>query len=92
MLDIQDYFPLHRQQERGALSHKWKTRYWWCANPWLQPITHIRAYFGEKVALYFAFGSFYTKWLLAPGFIGVVVYVRGGALRACVCVHNPSQQ
>lgn len=66
----QEFFPLHHYEEKQLLSRKW---YRWCSNPWKQPIHHIRAYFGEKVGLYFAFLSHYTKWLLAPSFIGIVV-------------------
>ncbi|TYZ66889.1 hypothetical protein PybrP1_000847 [[Pythium] brassicae (nom. inval.)] len=28
-----------------------------------QPLVHVRNYFGEEIALYFAYTSFYTQWL-----------------------------
>ncbi|KAJ8611164.1 hypothetical protein CTAYLR_003599 [Chrysophaeum taylorii] len=38
--------------------------------PWAQPLVEIRAYFGEKIALYFAWVGFYGYSLLIPAIAG----------------------
>eukprot|EP00835_Amoeboradix_gromovi_P001238 NODE_53_length_26956_cov_0.387348.p4 type:complete len:536 gc:universal NODE_53_length_26956_cov_0.387348:783-2390(+) len=38
----------------------------------VQPYNHIRDYFGEQIALYFAFMGFYMKWLLFPVLFGLI--------------------
>nr|XP_028597214.1 anoctamin-7-like isoform X2 [Podarcis muralis] len=42
-----------------------------------QPLDHIREYFGEKVAIYFAWLGFYTAWLLPAATVGTLVFVAG---------------
>ncbi|KAM5228660.1 anoctamin-7 [Ctenodactylus gundi] len=42
-----------------------------------QPLDHVRRYFGEKVALYFAWLGFYTGWLLPAAVVGTVVFLVG---------------
>ncbi|OMJ84572.1 hypothetical protein SteCoe_14312 [Stentor coeruleus] len=39
------------------------------------PINKIRNYFGEKIGLYFAFISYFSKVLCIPSFTGIVVFV-----------------
>ncbi|XP_076002640.1 anoctamin-7 [Genypterus blacodes] len=53
--------------------------YWaqWSCWKCYQPLDHIREYFGEKIALYFAWLGFYTAWLLPASLIGTVVFVFG---------------
>jgi len=70
---IEEYFPLHHPLERRRLKKDW---YVWFNKPWFVPLHRVRAYFGEKVAMYFSFLGHYTQWLLAPSFIGVIVYVH----------------
>ena len=41
--------------------------------PFSQPLANIREYFGEKIALYFAWIGFYTVYLLFPAVLGVVM-------------------
>lgn len=43
----------------------------------MQPLDEIRDYFGEKVALYFAFIGFYTNWLIPFSLIGLFVMFYG---------------
>ncbi|XP_050452769.1 anoctamin-4 isoform X3 [Cataglyphis hispanica] len=42
-----------------------------------QPLWLIRRYFGEKVALYFAWLGFYTKCLYAPAVVGLLCFFYG---------------
>ncbi|XP_073866873.1 anoctamin-7 isoform X7 [Macaca fascicularis] len=42
-----------------------------------QPLHHVRRYFGEKVALYFAWLGFYTGWLLPAAVVGTLVFLVG---------------
>ena len=42
-----------------------------------QPYNEIRDYFGEQIALYFAFMGFYMKWLLFPVIFGIVSVLVG---------------
>ncbi|XP_053994929.1 anoctamin-4 [Hylaeus volcanicus] len=42
-----------------------------------QPLWLIRRYFGEKVALYFAWLGFYTKCLYPPAIVGLLCFMYG---------------
>ncbi|KAM4651231.1 anoctamin-7-like [Discoglossus pictus] len=54
-------------------------QYWARWSKWYkyQPLDHIREYFGEKVAIYFAWLGFYTAWLLPAAIVGTFVFVSG---------------
>uniref|UniRef100_A0A6Q2Y4Q4 Anoctamin n=1 Tax=Esox lucius TaxID=8010 RepID=A0A6Q2Y4Q4_ESOLU len=54
-------------------------RYWarWACWYKYQPLDHIREYYGEKIALYFAWLGFYTGWLLPAAVVGTVVFLFG---------------
>ncbi|XP_056138913.1 anoctamin-7 [Lampris incognitus] len=54
-------------------------RYWaqWSCWRCYQPLDHIREYFGEKIALYFAWLGFYTGWLLPASLVGTLVFLFG---------------
>ncbi|XP_054856935.1 anoctamin-7-like [Eublepharis macularius] len=49
---------------------------WRCWHKY-QPLDHIREYFGEKVAIYFAWLGFYTAWLLPAAAVGTFVFLAG---------------
>ncbi|KAF7700140.1 hypothetical protein HF521_003098 [Silurus meridionalis] len=49
---------------------------WGCWKKY-QPLDHIREYFGEKVALYFAWLGFYTGWLLPAAVVGFLLSLFG---------------
>lgn len=39
-----------------------------------QPIDQVAQYFGEKVAFYFAWMEMYTRWLVVPSAVGLVLF------------------
>uniref|UniRef100_A0A8C3KA56 Anoctamin n=1 Tax=Calidris pygmaea TaxID=425635 RepID=A0A8C3KA56_9CHAR len=78
-------FPLHEgpyklQPGASSLSQRQVLfQYWASWGKWnkYQPLDHIRKYFGEKVAFYFAWLGFYTGWLLPAAVVGMVVFIMG---------------
>jgi hypothetical protein len=65
---LKDEFPMHNHElEKIAVN-------WLSFKNVLKPVDvdAIKDYFGEKVALYFAWLEFYTHWLILPTAIGVV--------------------
>ncbi|XP_062316528.1 anoctamin-7 [Osmerus eperlanus] len=60
--------------QRQVLFHYWARWSRWYK---YQPLDHIREYFGEKIALYFAWLGFYTAWLLPAAVVGTFVFVSG---------------
>ncbi|XP_008589003.1 PREDICTED: anoctamin-9 [Galeopterus variegatus] len=68
-------FPLHKGEE--DLKTGWaQWRKMFCK----QPIDNIRDYFGEKVALYFAWLGWYTYMLAPAALVGLVVFLSGFSL------------
>jgi anoctamin-10/anoctamin-7 len=71
-------YPLHDTHLREQLQREWLAP---LRMPNNQPFTEIKDYFGEKIALYFAWLGHYTTWLIAPSIIGVLtaanVYYTG---------------
>ncbi|KAE8606915.1 hypothetical protein XENTR_v10010926 [Xenopus tropicalis] len=69
-------FPLHtrKDQTREGLKKKWAR---WRDIIYVQPIEEIRAYYGEKVALYFAWLGWYTIMLLYAAVVGLIVFFYG---------------
>uniref|UniRef100_A0A3P8USS8 Anoctamin n=1 Tax=Cynoglossus semilaevis TaxID=244447 RepID=A0A3P8USS8_CYNSE len=59
--------------QRQVLYHYWARWGKWYK---YQPLDHIREYFGEKIALYFAW-LFYTAWLLPAAVVGTLVFMSG---------------
>nr|XP_044605867.1 anoctamin-9 isoform X3 [Equus asinus] len=68
-------FPLHKREE--DLIKKWAQ---WRNMFHKQPIDEIRDYFGEKVALYFAWLGWYTYMLVPAAVVGVLIFLSGFAL------------
>ncbi|KAF4323256.1 hypothetical protein BBO99_00001540 [Phytophthora kernoviae] len=67
---IVESYPLHEEEEKMVLKEKWIV---WNASPMNQPFDRICQYFGVKVALYFLYLGHYTKWLLYPTLVGIVM-------------------
>ena len=65
-------FPLHKEIEARKLRKDWIL---YCASPTQQPFASIRAYLGEKIALYFAWLGHYTIWLAYASVPGLIVYI-----------------
>jgi len=65
-------FPLHQEKKRKELLGSWAA----ARNVHReQPLEEIRNYFGEEIALYFAWLGFYTKWLWIASALGVVAFI-----------------
>ncbi|XP_062988335.1 anoctamin-7 [Elgaria multicarinata webbii] len=60
--------------QRQILFHYWAQ---WSKWKKYQPLDHIRRYYGEKIALYFAWLGFYTGWLLPAAVVGTLVFIIG---------------
>ncbi|XP_059081460.1 anoctamin-10-like [Tigriopus californicus] len=65
-----DTFPLHDDETLERLHKKWKH-----ASIFNPPLDDIRDYFGENVALYFSFATFYTYFLMPIALIGIVQFI-----------------
>jgi len=65
------FFPLHSRPHRAQLRSSWLV---WRQLPNKQPISEIKNYFGEEVALYFAFIGHYTTWLLPLSVFGLLSF------------------
>ncbi|XP_034978691.2 anoctamin-9 isoform X2 [Zootoca vivipara] len=68
-------FPLHERENLGAfLKMNWAR---WRDIIYRQPIEEIRTYFGEKVALYFAWLGWYTCILFVAAVPGIILAIYG---------------
>ncbi|MCI4381771.1 hypothetical protein PGIGA_G00255970 [Pangasianodon gigas] len=63
-----------KKEELKELRNSW-ARWTACFNG--QPITDVRHYFGEKVALYFLWLGWYTFLLIPAALLGVIVFLYG---------------
>ncbi|XP_056596435.1 anoctamin-9 [Triplophysa dalaica] len=71
---FETHFCLHEKKEQKELKQSWAR---WSACFRGQPITNIRNYLGEKVALYFLWLGWYTFLLIPASLIGIVVFLYG---------------
>ncbi|XP_066088737.1 anoctamin-7 isoform X2 [Saccopteryx bilineata] len=93
-------FPLHEGpftlppeglQSPGLNPRQVLFRHWARWRKWYkyQPLDHVRGYFGEKVAFYFAWLGFYTGWLLPAAVVGTLVFLVGVSM---VFSDTPTQE
>ncbi|KAI7790577.1 putative anoctamin-9-like [Triplophysa rosa] len=71
---FETHFCLHEKKEQKELKQSWAR---WSACFRGQPISNIRNYLGEKVALYFLWLGWYTFLLIPASLIGIVVFLYG---------------
>jgi len=62
-----DVFPLHDDEALTKLNANWSRN-----GPFQPPLDDLRDYFGENVALYAAFSSFYTTFLAPMAILGLM--------------------
>ncbi|XP_076958087.1 anoctamin-like protein At1g73020 [Bidens hawaiensis] len=67
---VKEVFPIHDEVKRKRLLKYWALNWRDFIN---QPLDEIYAYYGAKIAMYFAFIGMYTKWLFFPAALGVLV-------------------
>ncbi|XP_063053222.1 anoctamin-9 [Engraulis encrasicolus] len=67
-------FCLHEKKEQKELRMSWAR---WSACFQGQPISNVRNYFGEKVALYYLWLGWYTFLLIPAALLGIIVFLYG---------------
>ncbi|XP_022715088.1 anoctamin-like protein At1g73020 [Durio zibethinus] len=67
---VKQVFPLHDETKRKKLLRSWALNCWDFTS---QPLDEIYAYFGTKIAVYFAFLGMYTRWMLFPAAFGLIL-------------------
>ncbi|CAL1535294.1 unnamed protein product [Lymnaea stagnalis] len=78
-------YPLHEghwkagsaENPRKVLFDHWAN---WKNSLKFQPVDYVRLYFGEKIALYFAWLGFYTTMLVPATVVGLAVFIYGLAI------------
>ncbi|XP_052796169.1 anoctamin-8-like [Mya arenaria] len=65
---VSQVFPLHHRRDLLKLRKTWVQSF----GP--QPLDGVCSYFGVKIAMYFAYLGHYTKLLLAPTILGIIVW------------------
>jgi hypothetical protein len=79
--DLLGCYPLHDRAKTQALSHEWH-RF-----PFQRlPLHYIKEYFGEKIAMYFAFMQHFTHYLALPSLVGFPIQI------AIWSTNNPSSK
>jgi len=74
-------FALHDPVQQEYFSSTW-IKNWKIGSLMNAPLKEIRAYFGEPVAFYFGFLTFYLRWLVAPAILGVIFFIWQMAVMA----------
>lgn len=64
-------YPLKQVHYEDKLMQTWGSLKWIFS--WNQPLDDIRDYFGEEIAMYFAWLGFYAKSLTVPAVVGVFI-------------------
>lgn len=67
-------YPLHRDDFRKRMIHKWARH-----ATHAPPLDDIYAYYGPKIAMYFAWLDFYTRMLVVPSACGLGLYIAAAA-------------
>jgi len=66
-------YPLHQPAQLETLKSSWGTfALCWTVE---QPLDLLNSYFGEKLALYFAWMQSYSQMLTVPALLGLILYV-----------------
>jgi len=69
---ITKMFPLHTKKKKQELLTVWaKPKNFFSP----QPLNLVRNYFGEEIALYFAWLGFYTQWLWIATIVGIIATI-----------------
>ncbi|XP_077978794.1 anoctamin-10-like [Glandiceps talaboti] len=71
---ISKFYALHNDEELKSLLKKWYASIS-VSSLKVQPIDKIRSYFGDTIALYFAFLGYYTMGLIVPALFGLFYYI-----------------
>ncbi|KAF9409128.1 Anoctamin-7 [Podila epigama] len=78
---ITDMFTLHDGSYKSKVqpnpNRRTRLFHTWVRSIRAQPLEEIRFYYGEKIALYFAWIGHYTKWLLWAAIAGVLFLIYG---------------
>lgn len=87
-----DMFALHDGSYKSKVKPTPNRRTWlyhnWVRSGRTQPLEEIRFYYGEKIALYFAWIGHYTKWLIWAAIAGFLFLIYGLAAGGATLVNG----